>query len=140
MGTATINYGLEKIEENSNQTRTDLEAPRISVDVKYSPMSAKGSIAHWLPAMAVVSFLTGSVKDFDHIKRLFQQDTLSSSTVILQPLQQRQYNVQIVPTIRKPIWMRIQEAFSHVPDEELEAWPKDGAAQVDHYLYGAAKR
>ena len=43
------------------------------------------------------------------------------------------------PQIRKPIWARIQDAFSQVSDEELAAWPVDGAAQVDHYLYGLDK-
>ena len=40
----------------------------------------------------------------------------------------------------KPIWERIQDAFSHVPEDELESLPVDGAAQVDHYAYGLPKR
>ena len=40
----------------------------------------------------------------------------------------------------KPIWERIQDGFSHVPEDELESLPVDGAAQVDHYAYGLPKR
>ncbi len=38
------------------------------------------------------------------------------------------------------IWEKVQEAFSNVPEEELESLPVDGAAQVDHYIYGTPKR
>jgi hypothetical protein len=39
-----------------------------------------------------------------------------------------------------PIWERIRETFSNVSEEDLEALPVDGAAQVDHYAYGLPKR
>lgn len=41
---------------------------------------------------------------------------------------------------RKPLWEQILDAFSNVPEEELESLPVDGAAQVDHYAYGSQKR
>ena len=40
----------------------------------------------------------------------------------------------------KPIWEKIRDGFAKVPEEELEALPTDGAAQVDHYAYGLPKR
>jgi hypothetical protein len=37
--------------------------------------------------------------------------------------------------------LALAESFSkHVPIEELEKLPKDGADQHDHYLYGTPKR
>ncbi len=41
---------------------------------------------------------------------------------------------------RKPIWERIAERAKEVPDEVWETLPKDGAAEVDHYIYGTPKR
>ena len=40
----------------------------------------------------------------------------------------------------KPIWQQFAEAFDDIPDEELETLPIDGAANVDHYVYGLPKR
>ena len=42
--------------------------------------------------------------------------------------------------VPKPIWEQICEAFANVPDDELATLPEDGAAQVDHYVYGLPKR
>lgn len=42
--------------------------------------------------------------------------------------------------VAKPIWEQICDAFANVPDDELAALPEDGAAQVDHYVYGLPKR
>jgi len=44
------------------------------------------------------------------------------------------------PEAPKPIWEQICDAFAHVPDDELASLPEDGAAQVDHYVYGLPKR
>jgi hypothetical protein len=40
----------------------------------------------------------------------------------------------------KPIWRQICDAFANVPEDELALLPEDGAAQVDHYVYGLPKR
>jgi putative addiction module CopG family antidote len=40
----------------------------------------------------------------------------------------------------KHIWEIAEELFSEIPDEELACLPPDGAAQVDHYVYGLPKR
>lgn len=41
---------------------------------------------------------------------------------------------------QKPIWEVVDELRKNVPPEELAKLPKDGAAQLDHYLYGSPKR
>ncbi len=40
----------------------------------------------------------------------------------------------------KPIWEFAAELVRDIPEDALNALPTDGAAQHDHYLYGAAKR
>lgn len=40
----------------------------------------------------------------------------------------------------QPIWEVIAENMKHVPAEDLAALPRDGASQIDHYLYGHPKR
>jgi antitoxin component of MazEF toxin-antitoxin module len=41
---------------------------------------------------------------------------------------------------RRPIWEEILDLVKDIPPEELDKPPVDGAAQIDHYLYGAPKR
>jgi antitoxin component of MazEF toxin-antitoxin module len=41
---------------------------------------------------------------------------------------------------RQPIWERIAARVAEIPPEELDKVPADGAAQIDHYLYGHPKR
>lgn len=43
-------------------------------------------------------------------------------------------------TSAKPIWEVIEELSARVPAEDWRSVPTDGAAQHDHYLYGAPKR
>ncbi len=38
------------------------------------------------------------------------------------------------------IWDVIADTMRSVPQEDLALLPKDGASQIDHYLYGAPKR
>jgi hypothetical protein len=40
----------------------------------------------------------------------------------------------------RPIWEVMLDNLKGVPPEEFAALPKDGASQVDHYLYGHPKR
>lgn len=40
----------------------------------------------------------------------------------------------------KPIWEVAAEIRQSIPKEEWAKFPTDGAAQHDHYLYGAPKR
>ena len=39
-----------------------------------------------------------------------------------------------------PFWERIAALTADAPPEELAKVPTDGAAQIDHYLYGHPKR
>jgi antitoxin component of MazEF toxin-antitoxin module len=39
-----------------------------------------------------------------------------------------------------PFWERIAALTADAPPEELDKVPTDGAAQIDHYLYGHPKR
>jgi Arc/MetJ-type ribon-helix-helix transcriptional regulator len=41
---------------------------------------------------------------------------------------------------QKPIWEVVDELRKSVPPEEFAKLPKDGAEQLDHYLYGSPKR
>ncbi len=43
-------------------------------------------------------------------------------------------------TQHKPVWEVIQEIFADITEEEWKKLPKDGAAEIDHYLYGSPKR
>jgi hypothetical protein len=40
----------------------------------------------------------------------------------------------------RPIWEVIADNMKGVPPEDLALLPKDGASQIDHYLYGHPKR
>ena len=40
----------------------------------------------------------------------------------------------------RPIWDVIADNMKNVPPEDLATLPKDGASQIDHYLYGHPKR
>ena len=42
-------------------------------------------------------------------------------------------------TDEPPIWELIAESMKNVPAEDLALLPKDGASQIDHYLYGHPK-
>jgi plasmid stability protein len=41
---------------------------------------------------------------------------------------------------RRRIWEVIAENMKRVPPEDLAIMPKDGASQIDHYVYGVPKR
>jgi len=40
----------------------------------------------------------------------------------------------------RPIWETITDMVKDIPDAVFDRLPKDGASQVDHYLYGLPKR
>ena len=40
----------------------------------------------------------------------------------------------------RPIWEVIAENMKQVPAEDMAILPKDGASQIDHYIYGVPKR
>jgi len=45
-----------------------------------------------------------------------------------------------LPDDDRPIWERIASLAETLPEEAIAELPSDGAAQLDHYLYGAPKR
>jgi antitoxin component of MazEF toxin-antitoxin module len=45
----------------------------------------------------------------------------------------------VVQPARVPIWERILALTADAPPEEIAKLPPDGAAQLDHYLYGTPK-
>jgi predicted DNA-binding antitoxin AbrB/MazE fold protein len=56
------------------------------------------------------------------------------------PLKEHEKVRIIVEPARPPIWERIIALTADAPPEELDKLPPDGAAQIDHYLYGHPKR
>ncbi len=56
------------------------------------------------------------------------------------PLQEHERVRVTVEPARPPIWERIAASTADAPPEELDKPPVDGAAQIDHYLYGTPKR
>jgi AbrB family looped-hinge helix DNA binding protein len=40
----------------------------------------------------------------------------------------------------KPIWERIAERAERLPPDALDGLPADGAAEIDHHIYGTPKR
>jgi antitoxin component of MazEF toxin-antitoxin module len=46
----------------------------------------------------------------------------------------------VVAAVRPPIWERIAARAAEIPSQEISKLPADGAAQIDHYLYGHPKR
>ncbi|MDH3603521.1 MAG: antitoxin family protein [Candidatus Tectomicrobia bacterium] len=40
----------------------------------------------------------------------------------------------------KHVWEIADELLAEIPEEALESLPTDGAAQLDHYIYGTPKR
>lgn len=46
----------------------------------------------------------------------------------------------LVPSHARPIWEVIEEQLKDIPAEDFASLPKDGASQIDHYVYGSPKR
>jgi len=40
----------------------------------------------------------------------------------------------------RPIWEIIADSMKNVPAEDMALLPRDGASQIDHYVYGLPKR
>ena len=48
--------------------------------------------------------------------------------------------VEHKPADPRPVWEIILDNMKSVPHEDIAALPKDGARQIDHYIYGQPKR
>ena len=44
------------------------------------------------------------------------------------------------PVDERPIWEILASSLKDIPPEERALLPRDGASQVDHYVYGLPKR
>ena len=51
-----------------------------------------------------------------------------------------EHDLEAAAPPRRHIWEVIAENMKRVPPEDLAAMPKDGASQIDHYVYGLPKR
>jgi predicted DNA-binding antitoxin AbrB/MazE fold protein len=56
------------------------------------------------------------------------------------PLKEHERVSVTVEPVRPPIWERLAARAAEAPPEEVIKLPADGAAQIDHYLYGHPKR
>lgn len=56
------------------------------------------------------------------------------------PLKEHEEVRVTVEPVRAPIWERLEALAAQVPEHEVQKLPADGAAQIDHYLYGHPKR
>ena len=73
-------------------------------------------------------------------------ETIFAKIKTLPPEQQREVlqfveklsNINSQPD--QTIWQEIREIVQDVPDEEWKRLPRDGSANLDHYLYGAPKK
>lgn len=45
-----------------------------------------------------------------------------------------------LPDDDRPIWERIADLAAKLPEDAIAGLPRDGASQLDHYLYGAPKK
>ena len=59
---------------------------------------------------------------------------------VQEPLTPQPSQTANTATAEKPIWEVMDELRKSVPPEELAKLPRDGAAQLDHYIYGSPKR
>ena len=49
------------------------------------------------------------------------------------------HDIETSTSPRRHIWEVIAENMKNVPSEDLDALPKDGLSQIDHYVYGVPK-
>ncbi len=70
------------------------------------------------------------------------EDDLVAAAVrdYLQRKRQQAPPQQSTAEAHKPIWEVVEELRKNVPPEEFSRLPRDGAEQLDHYIYGSPKR
>jgi plasmid stability protein len=72
------------------------------------------------------------------LKAKAQAQGLSAEQYARQVLE---HDLEEAPTPpRRRIWDVIPERMKQLPPEDLAALPRDGASQIDHYVYGLPKR
>src|SRR5262245_30834497 len=95
--------------------------------------------------------LESSILDAVHSGRYATLDAAmtDAASLLVQRLKQEQEQEQAQqppashteasPTY-KPIWEVVDDLRKGIPPEEFAKLPRDGAEQLDHYLYGSPKR
>lgn len=56
------------------------------------------------------------------------------------PLKEHERVSVTLEPARPPIWERLAARAAESPPEEVIRFPAEGAAQIDHYLYGHPRR
>ncbi len=75
-----------------------------------------------------------------------EQTTALAAKARAQGLSAEQYARQVLERDResgskpRPIWEVIAENMKRVAPENMAFLPKDGASEIDHYVYGVPKR
>ncbi len=54
--------------------------------------------------------------------------------------EQRPNGVLLRPAAEKSLLELFDEAIAALPPEEVAKWPRDGAEEHDHYIYGTPKK
>jgi predicted DNA-binding antitoxin AbrB/MazE fold protein len=72
------------------------------------------------------------------VEAVYENGVLKPATPL--PLKEHEKVSVTVEAARPPIWERIAARAAETPQEELARLPADGAAQIDHYLYGHPRR
>jgi Arc/MetJ-type ribon-helix-helix transcriptional regulator len=93
--------------------------------------------------------LESSILDAVHSGRYASLDAAmtDAAALLVQRLKQEQEQAQQppaghteAPPTHKPIWEVVDDLRKGIPPEEFAKLPRDGAEQLDHYLYGLPKR
>lgn len=69
-----------------------------------------------------------------------QSQGMSAEEYARQVLEHDLADLTSVNKARRPISETIREIWTGMPDDVQAKLPKDGASQVDHYVYGLPKR
>jgi hypothetical protein len=117
MSTANTNYALDAV-DTLQQARPDIVAFETAPVLRRSsfPFPINGEIARLLPVLVMVSAFTGSIKDFDHVKKPFQQDVFSSATTITQPKENRRISLR---TARQIALQILAETEKNLHEERM---------------------
>ena len=79
-------------------------------------------------------------KALDRIQGLPEDKQDRVAQIILDEVEAFEHENDNEKRQHKPVWEVIQEIFADITEEEWEKLPKDGAAELDHYLYGSPKK
>jgi predicted DNA-binding antitoxin AbrB/MazE fold protein len=72
------------------------------------------------------------------VEAVYENGVLKPSEAL--PLKEHEKVRVTIEPAQPPIWERIAALTADAPAEEIAKLPPDGAAEIDHYLYGHPKR